>query len=686
MHHFKAYTPFWRVVNRVLSFFCAAVILISGLTLLAQAFSSDGLVFDGVDMPMASEYDEPNMRIGLVYGSSVKSSYTFTSLGELTFGYNLHSKGEQVAVGKAPAGNYTVKNASGYTVILSVFDDPELNTSSFDAIYEKAVEILSVYKQTIFPMLTENGFYVCIGTYDTQEEAESQAQYMYTDLGMDNIFGGDDDIGEGEDDLVDGEGGVEGDDDLTDGTEIATVEAEIAPQNEDTLYLEFAAYGFSSANSLVLCDANATIKYAASVGYSYENKMAVWTDFENGNYIVKDQNQYESAFEFSRYKSGSTNGVTVITIVKLEKYVMGVLSDELYTSWHNEVQKAFAIITRSYSISNRDKHYTYGFDICNNSHCQVYKGCRKVNDNIRTAVNDTCGVVLTDKGKVAAVNYSSVGGGSTVNCEEAWQSPRTYLKAVPTPWEKYRDYGNLTSGGYWHVEITGQQMYEMLASKSLQGSLDSAVVDAKIDSFCTNSSYVYQLTLTDANGHTLTITKSDTIRNTLGLKSANFVIGKAGQTVKAPVYELDCFPSVYNENRTIGTYYKASGVTFASVWSGGSKLISGIQSVVYPDGVRDHDLDNAETEIVMPNGTYRVNKNGLPDILNSKVVMYYDSIRLQSTSGATDIFVIEGKGSGHGVGICQYGAWDLARLGYDHLTILRYYFKNVTFGLAVDYI
>ncbi len=660
MHQFEAYTPFWRILNRVLAFVCAAVILISGMALVTQTFSSDGLISDSVDLPTAVDYEQPMMRIGLVYGSSVKSSYSFTAQGELTYGYNLREKGEVSPIGSLPAGNYKVNNASGYTVTITHFEAMDVNPDSFQAVYQKAVEVLGGYGKPVFPMLTEAGVAVCIGVYSGETEANEYADYLYSDLGMQ---GKDPDIP---------------DDDLTDGTEDGTVEETPA------LYLEFDSYAFSSGNSLVMYDSNTVPVYATDVGYTYEKKMAVWCDFEKGEYLKVSTNVYESPFEFSRYKSGNTNGVAVVTVLPLETYVMGVLSEELYTSWDKEVQKAFAVIVRSYTVTGLHRHNTYGFGLCTTTHCQVYKGCRKINDNIRNAVQETRGVVLTDNGTVASVNYATVGGGVTVNCEESWQSPRTYLKAVPTPWERYKDYGNLTIGGEWHVEYTGKQLYERLSPYYSQ--LDSEIVDVNIDRFCTNSSYLYQLTFTDANGNTATIKKADTIRNRLGLNSGNFVIGKAGQKVTYPVYELDCYPSVYNPNRTMGSYYKVSNVTFASVWSGGSTLVSGVQSVVYPDGDRSHDLDSDETEIVMPNGSFRVNEEGLPDILNAETVVYYETVTLNSTSATGNVFVIEGKGYGHGIGICQYGAWDLARAGYDYLTILRYYFKNVTFGLVSDFL
>lgn len=39
-------------------------------------------------------------------------------------------------------------------------------------------------------------------------------------------------------------------------------------------------------------------------------------------------------------------------------------------------------------------------------------------------------------------------------------------------------------------------------------------------------------------------------------------------------------------------------------------------------------------------------------------------------------FVFDGSGWGHGVGLAQYGAWDMVKYGYDYRTVLAYYFRS----------
>ncbi|HQY78747.1 MAG TPA: hypothetical protein PLJ63_03065, partial [Flavobacteriales bacterium] len=42
-----------------------------------------------------------------------------------------------------------------------------------------------------------------------------------------------------------------------------------------------------------------------------------------------------------------------------------------------------------------------------------------------------------------------------------------------------------------------------------------------------------------------------------------------------------------------------------------------------------------------------------------------------------DMVVLEGRGFGHGVGLCQEGAMRMARDGFSYTDILHHYFANV---------
>lgn len=64
----------------------------------------------------------------------------------------------------------------------------------------------------------------------------------------------------------------------------------------------------------------------------------------------------------------------------------------------------------------------------------------------------------------------------------------------------------------------------------------------------------------------------------------------------------------------------------------------------------------------------------------------FDRIRspMLSITPAGDAFLLEGHGWGHGVGLCQWGAAELARRGFSASEILAFYYPQATFGNLQD--
>ncbi len=240
-------------------------------------------------------------------------------------------------------------------------------------------------------------------------------------------------------------------------------------------------------------------------------------------------NLYEGVLAYKRYTSGATDGVSVMNVLSLEQYVCGVLPYEITNSWPLEVQKAFAVAVRSYTLSTMPRHYsTYGFDICNTQHCQAYLGMARTNDTVRQAVRETEGMVMTYNGAFVSSFYSSSTGGCTVGNDDAWGGAALpYLSAIQTPWEKYDSYPN----GFLIKEVSPTDLLAYL--RDVKGyAFSGSIASVKIDALAKNSSYVYQVSIADANGTAISIKTSDNVRNRLAkyVNSANFVVGKGSVT------------------------------------------------------------------------------------------------------------------------------------------------------------
>lgn len=131
---------------------------------------------------------------------------------------------------------------------------------------------------------------------------------------------------------------------------------------------------------------------------------------------------------------GSPYTLRAILISWFETYLKGV--DEVPGSWPQEAVKAQAVAARSYAVRSMNKHASSNYDICDEVHCQYFRGYDKEKDTGWVqAVDATRGKVLTYQGQVAQCFYSSSCGGHTDNNEDVWGgNPVPYLRGVPDPY------------------------------------------------------------------------------------------------------------------------------------------------------------------------------------------------------------------------------------------------------------
>lgn len=139
----------------------------------------------------------------------------------------------------------------------------------------------------------------------------------------------------------------------------------------------------------------------------------------------------------------------VINQVHLEEYAVGVIYAEAGHHKSLDFFKVQAVSARTYALRHYGKHGREGFDICDQTHCQAYKGIPPKADLIQQAVDESRGevIVYNHKDLIEAV-FSANCGGFTANSEDVWVASVDYLRAMP-------DY-NFCEGSInhaWHVTI-----------------------------------------------------------------------------------------------------------------------------------------------------------------------------------------------------------------------------------------
>lgn len=421
---------------------------------------------------------------------------------------------------------------------------------------------------------------------------------------------------------------------------------------------------------------------------------------------------YDGVFAFRRYPKGARDGISLLNIAPLEDYVIGVVPYEVSADWPLETLRAFAIVARTYVVSHMDKYWSlYGFNVCGTSNSQVYRGIERVNDNVRTAVTSTAGIVVTYGGALAEMYYSSSTGNCTADVRNVWGNSVEWLRSVQTPWEDYLHHSN----SFWKTEVSPRELYEYLSSRyettgdkdlypleNLRGDIESITIDAYAGS---NSTYVSKVTITDIYGNTAVISRCDKVRKAFlqYLNSANFVVGQGnveyteylttfGPGETAPIANTDqgvqpmaATPVSNDGSRRTYTVLTADGeqdVDLNGCYVIGADGISNIEDGSYSAVKKDGEIEDIE---VNAGGVGKPDTGtpdtGTPSTPNSGDTVGVDgnTVRKVMTASSTDKFIFVGKGWGHGVGLSQWGLRDLADMNLTYDKMIEAYCPGVGF-------
>jgi stage II sporulation protein D len=150
----------------------------------------------------------------------------------------------------------------------------------------------------------------------------------------------------------------------------------------------------------------------------------------------------------------------------IEKYLPGVVRTEGGPGRHSAFNKTQAVITRTFTYRNLEKHLSDGYNICDDVHCQAYHG---VTDDtaIIEAVTATDNIVITDRDSVLIMAaYHSNCGGETASASEVWVTDLPYLKKIVDP------YCLTSRNAVWRTSIPVEAWKEFLNKSGHTGDLN----------------------------------------------------------------------------------------------------------------------------------------------------------------------------------------------------------------------
>ena len=131
-----------------------------------------------------------------------------------------------------------------------------------------------------------------------------------------------------------------------------------------------------------------------------------------------------------RVQPNAYGSYTLVNDVDVETYLRGVVPHELDPGAPYGAAAAQAIIARTYALRNLRRFAIDNYQLCADTHCQVYRGLSGTTPTTDRAIADTKGQVLTYQNELVDGLYSSTTGGVTAEFDDVWNGPnRPYLVA-----------------------------------------------------------------------------------------------------------------------------------------------------------------------------------------------------------------------------------------------------------------
>jgi stage II sporulation protein D (peptidoglycan lytic transglycosylase) len=122
--------------------------------------------------------------------------------------------------------------------------------------------------------------------------------------------------------------------------------------------------------------------------------------------------------------------------------------------------EALAIAVRTFAVANLGRHRADGFDLCDQTHCQVL---RAATPPAERAAQATAGSVLTRDGLIASIYYTASCGGRTEKPSAVWPG------ADDPPYLPVRDDDACEGAPAWSAELDADDLYRALRAAGFRG-------------------------------------------------------------------------------------------------------------------------------------------------------------------------------------------------------------------------
>ena len=223
-----------------------------------------------------------------------------------------------------------------------------------------------------------------------------------------------------------------------------------------------------------------------------------------------------------------------ITALPVDQYLHGVLAAEVPATFPAEALKAQAVAARTYTaykMKQTPPEQHKGAAVCSDyTHCKAYiepltaveswgaPGIENM-ENIKRAVAETDGKIVTYDGKAIIAVFHSTSSGKTEQAADVWGSDIAYLKSVPSPGE------DKSPGYYGKVELDKEEFKSAFLTLYSDAAFGE---DAKSWFANEKRSEAGGIITIDVGGVTV---KGTQIRSMCELRSTNFTLDFSGNNI-----------------------------------------------------------------------------------------------------------------------------------------------------------
>ncbi len=338
--------------------------------------------------------------------------------------------------------------------------------------------------------------------------------------------------------------------------------------------------------------------------------------------------KYDGMIEITRAKNNQK--FNVVNVIDLENYLRGVVPNEMPISFGLEALKAQAVAARNYVTNAK---ISPNYDVSDSTSSQVYYGVNSYRDISDKAINETKGIYALYNEKPISALYFSTSPGITDDWDDVYGTEKSigsypYLKA------RYDKENQKPLKSEDDVK-------KFYLSKDTGLDTNSPKFRWEFDFTRTELENVLHTTLQQQSKSGLVEPKYDGDIKLEGLKE----IKAAKRTQSGKITELEIIAK------------------------------SGTYKVKKELGIRKTIKKN---NAILPSANFFVETEGKEKLTQNEEennqLSFFDSFDIEKYP-ATFKFI--GGGFGHGVGMSQYGAYNLSKSGKNFAQILNHYYTNI---------